>query len=597
MRTATTILSIIHERGKRELPLDDLYRQLFNPDLYLQAYGKLYRNDGAMTPGTTPETVDGMSLAKIETIIQALRAERYRWTPVRRIYIAKKHSKKMRPLGLPSWSDKLLQEVMRSLLEAYYEPQFSNSSHGFRAARGCHTALAEIYHGWVGTTWLVEGDISRCFDALAHSVLLSILREKIVDNRFLRLIETLLQAGYLENWRYNTTLSGCPQGSILGPLLTNIYLDKLDKFVETRLIPANTCGVTRGPNPQYLALRARARRLAKAGQKKQARQLRYLSQQLPSLDTTNPAYRRLRYTRYADDLLLGFSGPHSEAVQIKAELGEFLQDSLKLQLSDTKTLITHARTQAAKFLGYEIVVLNNNHKHDRRGHRSINGQIGLKIPLAVIRAKSAPYRRRGKPRQRKELINNTVYSIVSQYQQEYRGLAEYYQLAYNRYQCNRLKWVMERSLVGTLAKKLRISVSAVYKRYSTTIETPEGRCKVLEVRVERESGKRALVARWGGISLARRTKGLLNDQPTRCWGGRSEIEKRLLADTCELCGSHENVEVHHIRALKDLARKGQKEKPDWVKVMAARTRKTLVVCRDCHNEIHAGRADGQSRHP
>jgi len=199
-----------------ETHAEDVYRQLYNPDLYLRAYGRIYRNDGAMTHGVTAETVDGMSLEKIQDIIDSLKAERYRWTPVRRVYIDKKGSPgKRRPLGLPTWSDKLLQEVIRSLLEAYYEPQFSDHSHGFRPGKGCHTALAEVSESWRGTTWFIEGDISQCFDRLDHAMLRSVLAEDIRDNRFLRLIDGLLQAGYLEEWRYHATLSGAPQGGVL----------------------------------------------------------------------------------------------------------------------------------------------------------------------------------------------------------------------------------------------------------------------------------------------------------------------------------------------------------------------------------------------
>jgi hypothetical protein len=195
-------------------------------------------------------------------------------------------------------------------------------------------------------------------------------------------------------------------------------------------------------------------------------------QRLPSLDPTDPGYRRMRYLRYADDWLIGFSGPREEAEEIKQQVGAFLKERLHLTLSEEKTLITHARSDPAKFLGYNIVVLNNNHKHDWRGHRSINGQVGLQVPPQVIRAKSQQFRRHGKPVARKERTEDTPYSIITQYQQEYRGLAEYYQLAVNRYQLNRLKWVMERSLVATLAEKLRITVSQVYDRYETTMETP-----------------------------------------------------------------------------------------------------------------------------
>jgi group II intron reverse transcriptase/maturase len=378
MRSAEQVLGIIQERGKRGLPLEDVYRQLYNPNLYLKAYGKIYRNAGAMTKGATTETVDGMALSKIKAIIDALRFERYDWTPVRRIYIEKPHSTKLRPLGLPSWSDKLLQEVMRSLLEAYYEPQFSHSSHGFRPQRGCHTALSDIYDRWTGTTWFIEGDIAQCFDSLDHQVLLSILQEKLHDGRFLRLIETLLQAGYLEDWRYHATLSGCPQGSIVSPVLANIYLDKLDTFVETDLFAAYTRGRghRRRSNPAYASLQARARRFRRAGQWRQAQQHRRQMQQLPSLDPTDPGYRRMHYLRYADDWLIGFIGPRSEAEEIKQRLKEFLRDTLKLTLSETKTRLPHARSERARFLGYEIAVEQADHKHDRRGHRSINGQIG-----------------------------------------------------------------------------------------------------------------------------------------------------------------------------------------------------------------------------
>ena len=282
-------------------------------------------------------------------------------------------------------------------------------------------------------------------------------------------------------------------------------------------------------------------------------------------------------------------------MEIKRQLGDFLRERLKLTLSEEKTLITHARTQAARFLGYNMVVLHNDRKRDRRGYRSINGQIGLQVPVEVIKAKCTLYQKNGKPAQRKERSDDTVYSIISQYQQEFRGLAEYYQLAVNRYQLNRLKWVMERSLVATLAQKLRVSISKIYDRYETTIETPDGPRKVLQVIVEREGGKKPLIAKWGGITLARRNTAILDDSIAPVWAGRSELEKRLLADICELCGSREQVEVHHIRALKDLQHKGQGERPRWVQIMAARRRKTLVACRKCHHDIHAGRVDGRHK--
>src|SRR5438105_3302905 len=273
MRSAETVLTIIRERGKRGLPLEDVYRMLYNPDLYLRAYARLYKNKGAMTRGVTDETVDAMSRAKIKQLIDDVRHERHRWTPVRRVYIAKKKGGQ-RPLGLPTWKDKLLQEVMRSILEAYYEPQMSRHSHGFRPERGCHTSLQEIQTTWTGSRWFVEGDIAKFFDTMDHEILLSILSEKIHDQRFLRLVRYLLESGYLEEWTFHTTLSGCPQGGVISPVLSNIYLDKLDQYVEHVLIPKYTRGGKRADNPIYNKLSEKASYLRRKGKAEEAKELR-----------------------------------------------------------------------------------------------------------------------------------------------------------------------------------------------------------------------------------------------------------------------------------------------------------------------------------
>jgi group II intron reverse transcriptase/maturase len=587
MRSAETILGITRDRGRRGLPLEDVYRQLFNPDLYLRAYGKIYRNEGAMTRGATAETVDGMSLEKIRRIIELLKFERYRWTPMRRTYIEKKGSTKKRPLGLPTWSDKLLQEVLRSILEAYYEPQFSPASHGFRPGRGCHTALAEIEHAWTGTAWFIEGDIKGCFDNIDHTVLLSILREKIHDNRFLRLVENLLKAGYLEGWRYGATYSGTPQGGIISPVLANLYLDRLDKFVEIDLLPTYNRGTRRKSNKAYRVLQDRARWLKRTSRAEEAATLRKQMQQLPSVVLDDAGYRRLRYIRYADDFLLGFIGPRSEAEGIKRRIGEFLREGLKLELSEAKTLVTHARSEPARFLGYHAGVLQDDRRRGQRGRA--NGKVQLRVPKEVVRAKCAAHLRHGKPVDRPELVPDSEFSIVARFQQEYRGLAEYYKLAVNRGNLDRLKWVMEAALTKTLARKLGISVSQVYARFGATLQTASGPRKGLEVRVVRP-GKPPLVAQWGGISLARQGHAVLDDQQRVVPGGRTELLQRLLAETCELCGSTDRIEVHHIRHLKDLRRRrrGQNPPPRWVEVMAARRRKTLVVCHECHRGIHTG---------
>jgi group II intron reverse transcriptase/maturase len=332
MQNAETVLGVLRERGRRGLPCNELYRQLFNPQLYLLAYGRLYSNHGAMTPGADGETVDGTSLARIGRVIDALRHERYRFRPVRRTYIPKKNGKR-RPLGLPSWSDKLVSEVVRLLLEAYYEPTFSDRSHGFRPGRGCHTALTEIAQKWTGTTWFIEGDIADCFGSLDHDILLGILGEKIHDNRFLRLVRNMLRAGYLEDWEWHPTLSGAPQGGVASPILSNIYLDRLDRLVETVLIPEYTRGKLRKHNPEYQKVQYAIAQARKRGDRAGARELRKRLRSLPTGDPHDPGYRRLRYARYADDHLLGFIGPKAEAEQIKARLAQFLREDLKLELS------------------------------------------------------------------------------------------------------------------------------------------------------------------------------------------------------------------------------------------------------------------------
>lgn len=588
MQNAQTYLGLIRERGKAGLPLERVYRQLFNRELYLMAYGKIYRNKGAMTTGSTDETADGMSLAKIDAIIETLRAERYQWSPVRRVYIEKKHSTKKRALGLPTWSDKLVQEVIRLILDSYYDPQFSRWSHGFRPRKGCHTALRDIYQTWAGTIWYIEGDISACFDSLDHEVLMSILAEKIHDNRFLRLIGELLKAGYLEDWKYHMTLSGSPQGGIVSPILSNIYLDRLDQFVETTLFPAYNRGEKRRNNAAYVRIASHASHLRKKGRTEEAKWAYQQARELPSKDPYDPEYRRLRYVRYADDFLLGFAGPREEAEEIKQQLAEFLQGNLKLHLSEEKTLITHARTEAARFLGYEISTYQKNDARDRLGRRVLNGKVELSIPEAVIKEKCQRYMANGKPKHLKERTLDSVFSIIARYQAEYRGLVEYYKMAQNLSRLSTLKWVMETSLVKTLASKLKISVPQVYDRYETTFWVEKRPLKGLQTIIQRE-GKKPLVAQWGGISLRRQMDAVLNDQPHRIWNTVTELEQRLLADTCELCGSHENVEVHHIRALKDLKTDGRAEKPAWVKKMAAMRRKTLVLCRKCHQDVQYGR--------
>ena len=584
MQTAEVVLNVLRERGRKGLPCEQLYRQLFNKDLYYLAYGNIYSNKGSMTPGASEETADGMSEEKIEQIIGLMRQEKYRFSPARRVCIPKKNGK-LRPLGMPTWSDKLVGEVVRLLLEAFYEPQFSDTSHGFRKFRGCHTALREINNTWTGTAWFVEGDISDCFGSLDHEILLGILAEKIRDNRFLRLIRNMLKAGYLEDWTYRDTLSGVPQGGTVSPILSNVYLDKLDKFVEQELIPQYTRGATRAANPAYRQADALLRRARRRGDRAEARRLFLEMRALPSTDPMDPGYRRLKYIRYADDHILGFTGPKAEAEEIKARLAEFLRETLGLELNQQKTLITHARSQRARFLGYDITVQHSGTKISN-GRRSANGKIALKVPPDVIRAQCARYRNHGKPWHRSRLQNLDDYDIIRVYGAEYRGVVNYYLLAKDAWRLRTLRWNAETSMLKTLAAKHQSTVSKMAARHKAKAETGDGPRTCFEAR-RRRRGKPDLVARFGGIILRQDRRAVITEPvPVRVRVPRRELLARLRQRECELCETGTTVAVHQVAGIRELG-KPKTGQPAWAALMAKMRRKTLIVCAPCHDWIHA----------
>ena len=474
---------------------------------------------------------------------------------------------------------------MRLLLEAYYEPGFSDRSYGFRPGRGCHTALRDVADTWTGTTWFIEADISDCFGSLDHQVMIDVLAENIRDNRFLRLVRNMLTAGYLEDWVWGSTHSGVPQGGVASPILSNIYLHRLDTFVETVLIPHYTQGVRRASNWEYKRVASAITRARTRGDRARVRELRKRLRRLPSLDPKDPRYRRLRYARYADDHLLGFVGPKAEAVEIKQRLAKFLRDNLKLELSREKTLITHARTGAAKFLGYEITVQHSDHRITK-GRRSVNGVIRLRVPTEVIKAKCAPYLKRGKPATRGPRVNDGEFDIVATYGAEYRGIVQYYLLAGDVHRLNRLEGVMKTSMLKTLACKYDSTARKMAAKYRAKIDTPHGLRTCFEVVVERK-GRKPLVARFGGIPLKRRKNAVLNDRiRERVTYPRKELPLRLLAGKCEICEYTGDVVVHHVQKLAELGPPGPSQ-PVWAQLMMKRRRKTLVVCVTCHDAIHA----------
>ena len=597
MQNAKIVLEALRKLGENKKPLERVYRQLFNESLYLASYAKLYRNDGATTKGTQDETIDGMNLNRIRAIVNDIRSERFKFSPARRVWVNKKNGK-MRPLGIPNFRDKLVQEVIRGLLDAYYEPQFSDNSHGFRPNRGCHTALAQIRQKFKGIAWYIEGDIRGCFDNIDHAVLMDILSRNIHDNRLLNLINQGLKAGIMEGWQYHQTYSGTPQGAILSPLLANIFLNELDQFVETELLPKWNRGEKRKRNPLIRNYEYRIRKARERHDFAEVQRLVKERRQYPYMDVQDPEYRRLKYVRYADDFILGFAGAQAEALEIKNAISQFLKHHLNLTLSEEKTLITQARKEKALFLGYQLSTHQENTKlyNDapsdkiRYKRRSINGSARLGVPFGLVSEKAKRFMAKGKPIHRVELLNRSVAEIITQYQTEFRGIAEYYKYAEDVHVLGSLKYVMEQSLMKTLAHKLKTTVSAVYRKHRTTIMIEGQSYMVIRETIETEKGTRVFT--WGGIPLKRHRGEItqpIDDQiHTFKWSDRSDLVTRLQKGRCELCDSDDNIEVHHIRKLKDLKIrwKGRKEKPEWVERMIALQRETLVVCEECHQKIH-----------
>lgn len=584
MQTAKAVLDVIQNRGIGRKPLDRLYRQLYNEELYLEAYSQIYANAGAITPGVGEVTLDGMSKKRIGDIIEKVKTETYRWQPVRRTYIPKANGKR-RPLGIPSGDDKLLQTVMKLLLEAYYEPRFSNRSHGFRPARGCHTALMQIGQSHRDVSWFIEGDIKGFFDNIDHERLVGIIEQDIQDGRFLNLLKRLLEAGYMEDWQWNQTYSGTPQGGTISPLLSNIYLNVFDEWVETELMPLYNRGRADGRgrqrNPEYRHYEYQRSKAKQEGNVEAYKHYGKLMKSVPSIIDSDD-YRKLEYVRYADDFLLSFAGPKKEAEEMKGHIRDFLERELGLELSMEKTLITHARSEKARFLGYDLCVMQSDER------RTVNGAIWYGVPQEVRMKAKSRYMQNGKPIHRPEWILNSDYDIIANFQAEYRGLVQYYGMAHNIHQLNEVEWITSTSLLKTLAAKHKTTVSKVAKLHRGQKVVNGQAYRVFSTTVEREN-KPPLTAWFGAIPLKRDPQPVeLSDSLPKFGTNRSELVNRMMADECEMCGEKGPTHVHHVRKLKDVNKPGQKNKPAWVHRMAAIRRKTLMVCPDCHKAIHNG---------
>ena len=603
MRKPTDVLNSLSDKSKNPMyKYERLYRNLYNPEFYLLAYKNIYTNDGSMTPGVDGVTTDGMSLERIDKIIASLKDHSYRPNPARRTYIAKKNNPaKKRPLGIPSGDDKLVQEAVRMILESIYEPTFSNVSHGFRPGKSCHTALVKIQNTFTGAKWFVEGDIQACFDSFDHHVLIEILRRRIKDEAFIGLMWKFLKAGYMEQWKYHKTYTGTPQGSGISPILANIYLNELDKYMEEYKQEFSRPARTVNPAHRNMAsriFRYKAKNdkvwntLGAEEQKKRARILRQMraeQRNLPTHPLRETSYKSLQYVRYADDFLVGVVGSREDAERLKQDLAVFLKEKLGLTLSAEKTKITNT-AQCARFLNYDIYVSRSQDiKRLKNGKRQrvYYGVVKLRMPqekwaaklleLGAIRiSKDVSGKERWKAMPRGKLMNRTDIEILSRYNAEVRGLYNYYSLAGNVSTLNHFSSLMKYSMLKTFGSKYRCQVRKIKEIYVKNGE--------FTVPYTTKAGPKEAIYYHSGFRK--------QDKPQmgqvdildiyKKYSKPNSLATRLRSKQCELCGTEcGGLVMHQVKRLKDLT--GQYE---WEALMRKRHRKTLAVCPSCYAEIH-----------
>jgi group II intron reverse transcriptase/maturase len=606
MRVPERVLnSLVSKAGETNYMYRDLYRNLYNPLFYLMAYENIYSKTGNMTQGQDGKTIDGMSLERIHSLVSKVKDESYQPNPVKRIYIPKSNGKK-RPLGIPSVDDKLVQEVVRILLEAIYEGSFSPSSHGFRPNRSCHTALQNVVKTFTGVKWFIEGDIKGFFDNIDHHALINILRKSIDDEKFINLIWKFLRAGFVDDWQFNNTYSGTPQGSIISPILSNIYLNELDEFVF-KYKKTLDIGTKKRRNPVHRSIMEsvykREKYLLNNGnylsndeRKTITLEIKSLRNEAINLNTDDPmdaSFRRLQYVRYADDFIIGIIGSKEEAVRIKQGLTDFLQKELKLELSQEKTLITHSNS-FARFLGYDITVRRTKDvKRDKNGvlKKAFNLKCKLYLPKEKWISKLMSYGAlefekgtdKWNSKHRSALIHRDDLEIVSIYNAEIRGIYNYYKLASNVSVLNKFYYIMRYSMLKTYGNKYKCSVKQIVKKYQVNGE--------FAINFHTKSGMKARYFYNNGFkkqSYDVSPNLEVDTYPnTYVFGGRTSLTKRLLAYKCEWCERDGlPIEIHHVRKLKDL--KGKKK---WEHFMIALQRKTLALCTECHKALHIGKLD------
>jgi group II intron reverse transcriptase/maturase len=588
-----TLLAILRTMAQKpEVQFDKLFQKLYNVELWLLAYQSIAPKPGNMTAGVDGKTIDGVGLKLITELIADLKASRYTPHPVRRTYVPKANGK-LRPLGIPTFQEKLLQTVVKLILEAIYEPTFSEASHGFRPHRSCHTALEQIKNEMYGVRWWVEGDIKGFFDNVSHDTLITILSKRITDKRFLHLIGQFLKAGYVEDWRYHQTFSGVPQGGNLSPLLANIYLNELDQTMAKKIAEFNK-GTDRKKTNEYQQISAKVARAKKKARKTgdwtRYKALRKEMLKTQAKDPQDPEYRRLHFVRYADDWLAGVIGSKADAEELKQWIETYLRDELQLELSAEKTLITNSK-QRVRFLGYDIKRWSGERIYRFRTKKGqvITKRTGTYQPrLLMPRDKTIAFAKEygdtsnWQGKHRNSLLRLSELEILMIYNAEVRGFLGYYALADNLLDAaDKVLWLTTGSFFRTLAGKRQSTV----KKVANSFKRGPGRY-VLTLKEEGKPIKEyELVSSTRQLRRGMSTSQHLDLKPnTLMYKNRTELGKRLLAHQCEWCGTRQGqIEVHHVRKLGNL-----KGKVMWERQMIQRHRKTMVLCAECHDELHAG---------
>lgn len=601
MRSPQTVLETLRKHAlEAHYQYERLYRNLYNPQLYLLAYQNLYANKGSMTAGADGATLSGMSLKRIESLIQKLRDRSYQPHPARRQYIPKKSGNGLRPLGIPAADDKLVQEAVRMILESIYEPTFQSTSHGFRPGKSCHTALSQIQKTFTGVSWFVEGDIKGCFDNIDHHILVNILKRRIKDEAFIDLIWKLLRAGYLEDWMKHQTYSGTPQGSGVSPLLANIYMNELDLFMEKLRVQFSKGDKRRfsndyvNANHHYARTRERNAKKMEFHERRRTEKRQNHAEKIagnPALysqpGTNGPNYRRILYARYADDFLIGVIGSRADAEQVKTAVSDFLKQELNLTMSPEKTLITHGHDKA-RFLGYDITISKNQVAKKTKGgiKRAYNGRVVLLLPKEKWMGKLQEYGAlhiqkdgTGKeiwmPVARNGLQNKEPIEILAQFNGEIRGIYNYYRLARNVSVLNKFHYVMEYSMYKTIARKMRCSAAKVKKKYT--------RDRVFGIEYETKHGTKRAEFYHDGFRKNVPSKLDMDTMPDYRYPIRpKEVIARFMTGYCELCCKNElPVMIYQVKSLKSLA-----GNETWEQFMLKKRRKTLIVCEDCYKTIN-----------